>query len=93
MDIKELVERARDEVRDRPEIKAQVVIDQVVSEALAPLDIKSCMSVLIMGGSLPCAQEVNRIVPCSTFLSPTYKEGIRAAAWVMLTTLIEESIQ
>ena len=87
-DFEKLAELVREELEARPEVSAQVVIDQVTSEMLEPLDLKECMGLLILG-DLPCERAVNQMVPCATFLSPTYKEGIRAAAWVMATTLLQ----
>ena len=86
--VSALVSAVREDIRSYPDIKPQVLIDEAVSHALESVDVKGCMAILI-AGELPCGREVDRIVPCSNFLSPTYKESVRAAAWVLLTEKVK----
>lgn len=89
--VEDLVSTVREEIESFPDIKPQVLIDEAVSTALEGVDVKGCMAILI-AGELPCGREVDRIVPCSNFISPTYKESVRAAAWVLLTSKVKECL-
>lgn len=91
INVGELISNVREEIQSYPDIRPQVLIDEAVAIALEDVDVKGCMAILI-AGELPCGREVDRIVPCSNFISATYKESVRAAAWVMLTSKVKEGL-
>ena len=91
LDLTELVKTTRAELECFPDDNPQRLIDREVTRALESVDTKGCLRILL-AGELPCAEAVNRIIPASTFLSPTYGEAVKAAAWVLLTDYLDTQL-
>ena len=104
LDLPKLVSTIREELEEWPDEdprhlsqpavqrRLRSLIDREATRALEDVDVRGCL-LLLLAGELPCVEAVNRITPCSTFLSPTYIEAIKAAAWVLVTDHLDNQLE